>query len=382
MSGTPTRRALLAALGAGAFAGCLGESSGSATQESTETERSDTGSNTRTTSAPNVEEAPLPTAENRLPLPREPSSIRDSAVSGGPPKDGIPSIDNPSFIDVETASEWLDPSDPVFGVTRGEATKAYPQSILVSHEICNDVLDRTPVSVTYCPLTGTAMGFERGETTFGVSGRLVNNNLIMYDRASETWWPQVLSTSIPGPWNGDAEVESLSQFPVVWTTWKRWSDAHPETAVLSRDTGFASNYEGDPYGSYNPRSGYYRPDSEPMFPSMSEDDRLKSKRVVIGTRTAAGAAAFEKRALREQGVLHGSLGGRPVVAVYEPTLDTGYIYRNPGEVKYEYRDGRAVGEDGETYDPSELPGEKLLAFDAMWFAWSGFYPDTTLNAGS
>ncbi|WP_197431198.1 DUF3179 domain-containing protein [Halorubrum sp. CBA1125] len=310
----------------------------------------------------------------------DPADIRELAVSGGPPKDGIPSIDDPSFVSAEQASEWLDPGDPVFGVAGSDDRKAYPQSILVHHEICNDVVDGRAVSVTYCPLTGTAMGFERGETTFGVSGRLVNNNLIMYDRATETWWPQVLSTAIPGPWNEEPPIRSLSQFRVVWTTWERWRNAHPDTAVLSRDSGFANNYEYDPYGSYNPRSGYYEPDSEPLFQSLSGNDRLEPKQVVIGTRTPAGAAAFEKSTLRERNVIQGTLGERPVVAVYEPTLDTGYVFENPEAERFEYRDGRIVDESGETYDPTALPGARLLAFDAMWFAWSGFYPETSLYA--
>ncbi|WP_435186496.1 DUF3179 domain-containing protein [Halobellus sp. EA9] len=373
---TLTRRAVLAALGTGSVAGCLGGSRGGSAGDARE--RAANGSERNATTASSTGARPPPTTEERLPLPMQPGEIRDQAVSGGPPKDGIPSIDDPSFVESETASSWLAPGDPVFGVAASGETKAYPQSILVSHEICNDVVDDTPVSVTYCPLTGTAMGFRRGETTFGVSGRLVNNNLIMYDRATETWWPQVLATAVPGPWNGDPTVQSLSEFRVVWTTWRRWRETYPETLVLSRDTGFASNYDRDPYGSYNPRSGYYSPDSGTMFRSLSEDDRLEPKRVVIGTRTPEGAAAFEKEALRNRKVIHGTLGESPIVAAYEPTLDTGYVFRNPDETRYECRDGRIIDETGERHEPAALPGERLLAFDAMWFAWSGFYPDTSL----
>ncbi len=310
----------------------------------------------------------------------EPSSLRSEAVSGGPPKDGIPSIDDPSFISAGEASNWLDPGDPVFGLVTDGGAKAYPQSILVLHEICNDVVDGQPVSVTYCPLTGTAMGFERGETTFGVSGRLVNNNLIMYDRATETWWPQVLATAIPGPWNDSYTTRSLEEFRLVWTTWKRWSNRHPETEVLSRDTGFAKNYERDPYGSYNPRRGYYRPGSSPMFTSFSDDDRLEEKTVVIGTRTPEGAAAFEKDTLRAQGLVAGELGGEPILAVHDPALDTGYVYRNPEGRQFEHRDGQVVDASGTAHRPAALPLERTLAFDAMWFAWSGFYPETNLYA--
>ena len=102
-----------------------------------------------------------------------------------------------------------------------ETVKAYSQSIFVLYEICNHMVDNTPVSITYCPLTGTAIGFERGETTFGVSGRLVSNNLIKHDRATEAWWPQVLATSIPKPWNEDPPNRSLQEVRVIWTTWER-----------------------------------------------------------------------------------------------------------------------------------------------------------------
>ncbi|UWG47866.1 DUF3179 family protein [Halanaeroarchaeum sp. HSR-CO] len=370
-----TRRAVLAA-GVASLAGCLGRGPvGGAVNPSSTTPDDGTGLDGE---PPKGNPGGPPTAQDRLPLPGEPSSLRDRAVSGGPPKDGIPSIDSPAFVATDEASDWIDPSDPVFGLATGTETKAYPQSILVWHEICNDVVDGTPVSVTYCPLTGTAMGFARGETTFGVSGRLVNNNLIMYDRATETWWPQVLATAIPGPWNESPPIRSLREFRVVWTTWERWSTVHPHTKVLSRETGFAQRYGSDPYGSYNPRRGYYEPDSTPLFVSWGEDDRLPPKTVVIGTRAADGAAAFEKNALREGRRIEGNRGGSQLVATYDPHLDTGYVYENPSRAQFEVRDDTFVAESEDSFTAAELPLERTLAFDAMWFAWSGFYPETTL----
>jgi hypothetical protein len=366
-----TRRAVLAGLGAGVAgtAGCLGRGPAAGGSGSTPT------ASTPTTETGRV--GP-PTSDTALPLPSSPASIREQAVSGGPPKDGIPSIDDPAFESADEAAGRFDPGDPVFGVARGGEARAYPQSILVSHEICNDVVAGEPVSVTYCPLTGTAMGFERGDTTFGVSGRLVNNNLIMYDRATETWWPQVLATAVPGPWNEDPDTRSLAEFRVVWTTWERWSSTHPDTTVLSQDTGFAKNYDRDPYGSYNPRRGYYAPESSPMFASLSDDDTLPPKAVVLGARTPEGAVAFGKDRLRDDRLVAGALAGTPVLAVYDDALDTGYVYRNPDERDFEYDadDGTIEGPDGEVHDPDSLPLDRVLAFDAMWFAWSGFYPDT------
>jgi len=367
-----TRRAVLAGVGVACLAGCVGRRrSGENATTATET----AGREEQTTRG-----ASPPTRGEHLPLPMDPVSLRDRAVSGGPPKDGIPSIDDPNFVSAEAESVRLNPGDPVFGVTTGNTTKAYPQSILVQHEICNDTIDDTPVSVTYCPLTGTAMGFERGDTTFGVSGRLINNNLIMYDRATEAWWPQVLATSIPGPWKEEPPTRSLQEFRVVWTTWERWTSKHPETEVLSRDTGHARNYDYDPYGSYDPRRGYYSLREPPMFPALFEDDRLQPKDIVIGARTPGGAVAFQKHRLSEEKLVESTLDETPVLAVYEPDLHTGYVYRNPEQRQYEYEDGQIRDADGDTHPPEDLPLTRILAFDAMWFAWYGFYPDTTLYA--
>jgi hypothetical protein len=364
------RRAALAAIGTAVLAGCLGRDGNASPDRTTvrESERTPTAA-----SGP-------PTADETLPLTMAPDAIRQSAVSGGPPKDGIPSIDDPNFVPPDEAPSGLAPGDPVFGVAMGGEAKAYPQAILAHHEICNDTVDGTPVSVTYCPLTGTAMGFHRGGTTFGVSGRLFNNNLIMYDRATEAWWPQVLATSVPGPWNAAPGQQSLRQFPVVWTTWERWRRAYPETALLSRDTGYARNYDADPYGSYNPRKGYYAPDSSPMFSALSADDRLATKAVVIGARTRDGAVAFAKARLREDRLVKGAIGETPVVAAYDPDLDTAWVYRNPEEQSFEYRDGEVVDGDGNAAAPDSLPLDPIVAFDAMWFAWIGFYPETELHA--
>jgi hypothetical protein len=352
-----TRRqalASLASLGAVTLAGCIEGAGGEAGDGSGAT---------------------VPAADARLPLPMEPSALREAAVSGGPDKDGIPSIDDPSFIAPSEVS-FLADGDPVFGVVRDGVAKAYPQKILVHHEIVNDDLAGDPVSVTYCPLTGTALGFDRGGTTFGVSGRLVNDNLIMYDRATETWWPQILATAIPGPWNADPQTRSLREFRLIWTTWGRWRDQHPETRVLSRETGHPRNYARDPYGSYNPRDGYYA-GGAPLFPPLREDDRYGPKRVVMGARAPEGAVAFLKDSLREAGVLTGQLGDVPVLAVHDPRYDTGYVYRNPDEAAYEVVGGRVRGPTGENaFD--RLPLDRVHTFDAMWFAWTGFYPETNV----
>ena len=391
----PTRRQYLATVGAAAaLAGCFGSDDqgnydpggnggnggGNGDTGAPGNRGTDAGTGTTESGGPDGTGSafPFPTAEESLPLPTDASALRGEARSGGPPKDGIPSIDEPSFAGADGA-DFLDDGDPVFGVARDGAIKAYPQKILVQHEIVNDTLSGDPVAVTYCPLTGTVQGFERGETTFGVSGRLINNNLVMYDRETEAWWPQVLATSIPGPWNEDPPAVSLREFRLVWTTWGRWRDRYPDTRVLTTDTGYARNYGRDPYGTYNPKGGYYDARST-LFPRRNPDDRHHPKAVFMGARTPDGAVAFEKSTLLEEGTMTGELGGTPALAVADPRLSTGYVYLNPEDREFEHDGEAVVGADGTEHRPDELPLGRVHTFDAMWFAWSGFYPESNVYA--
>ncbi len=367
----PSRRDYLAGLAATSLAGLAG-CSGVVGTGADVAEDGPSETTTTTPDAPTSGSPPL--AEDPLTLGHTTTDLRGQMMEGGPGKDGIPSVDDPTFVgpgETEIADD-----DPVFGLTLGGDVRAYPQAVLVWHEVANDVVSGTPVSVTYCPLTGTAMGFYRGDTTFGVSGRLVNNNLVMYDRANDSRWPQVTGTAIQGPQEG----ESLQEFRLVWTTLGRWRDRHPDTRVLSTETGYARDYTRDPYGDYSPREGYYaRENATTLFSNLTEDDRLPEKAVVLGARTPEGAVAFEKDTLRDRAVLTADLAGEEVVAVYDAPLDTGYVYRTGGASVAAAGEGR-VGVGGETYPAADLPLDRVYAFDAMWFAWVGFYPETGLAA--
>jgi hypothetical protein len=373
--GPTSRRGFLtaaSAAAAGSLSGCIGGFTSAGVEG--ETDGGNDESQASTTEGRT--ERGIPLAGSQLPVEYDFAELRDEVRDGGPPKDGIPSIDEPSFWDADEAAAELDDRDVVFGLVRNDEVRAYPQKILAQHEIINDVVGGEAVSVTYCPLTGTAMGFRRGETEFGVSGDLVNNNLIMYDRETDSRWPQVLGTAISGEFEGD----SLQEFRLIWTRWAAWREVHPDTEVLSTDTGYARNYNNDPYGSYVPdRSGYYIRDST-LFPPLGNDDTFPNKHVVMGARTDEGRIAFEKDALRDGGLLSGPVGGTPHLAVYDPALDTAYVYRNPDGASFSYEagngDARVVAEDGTEHDPADLPLDRVYAFDAMWFAWSGFYPST------
>ncbi|GAA0196013.1 DUF3179 domain-containing protein [Halobaculum roseum] len=356
-----TRRRLLGALGVAgstALSGCVGGISG----------RGDGAITAGGASGPPQRDGPLY-------QPWDHETVREAVVDGGPGKDGIPSVDDPSFAPASESD--LADDEVVFGYAGAEDVKAYTQRVLVWHEVANDTLDGTPVAVTYCPLTGTAMGFERGETTFGVSGRLVNNNLVMYDRATDSRWPQLLATAVDGPLAGD----QLREFRLVWTTWGRWRETHPDTLVLTEETGYAKRYGSDPYGNYNPTSGYYG-GGGPLFASLDEgwaETLDEPKRVVIGARTAEGAVAFDKPSLRERGLLETAGDGDGddgLLAAYDPALDSSWVYRRgAGSVAPGDDEGQFVV-DGETHRAGDLPLEPVYAFDAMWHAWAGFYPET------
>lgn len=315
--------------------------------------------------------APFPTLPQGRLIPKAPADYTSAMLSGGPGKDGIPSIDSPQFWNIEDANAFLDDDDIVFGLVENGVVRAYPQKILVWHEIVNDVVGGVGLAVTYCPLTGTAIAFERGETEFGVSGRLVNSNLIMFDRDTDTWFPQVLAVGISGPHAGQALVER----PIAWTTWARWRAAFPNTEVLSSETGFFRNYGNDPYGGYNALSGYYLPQSSTIFPLMNDDDRFAPKTVFVGARTPDAAIAFRLESLREASRLETEVNGEIFTALYDERLDTGYMFRGKTDASATINGASAYDV---TWSGGDAP-EPVDAFQAMWFAMTAFYPETVVH---
>lgn len=292
----------------------------------------------------------LSSPEPNRAVPTELEGLTDAVVSGGPGKDGIPAIDRPRFVPASDA-DFLTGDQPVFGLDYRGEVRAYPQLVLVWHEIVNDVVADRPLSVTYCPLTGTVVGFHGPlgrELTFGTTGKLVNSNLLMYDRQTDSQWPQILGTAITGPLTG----HRLSTVPLVWTTWNAWRSAHPNTLVLSTDTGALRQYGSDPYGSYPRDRGYYA-SGDPIFPVQARDDRYPAKDVVVGVRAGDGRLAIHKGHLRRARTIETHSGGIPVRAHWDTQLDTARVEQHV----------RGAWESADY-------------LDAMWFAWYAFYPHT------
>lgn len=278
--------------------------------------------------------------------------LADAAVSGGPGKDGIPPIDDPQFAAADEI-DFLQDDDIVFGLEYGGEARAYPQPVLVWHEIVNDTFGDDHVSVTYCPLTGTTVGFtgtdERPDMTLGTTGDLVNSNLLMYDRDTDSEWPQVLGTAISGELKGQV----LRTIPLVWTTWRAWRAAHPDSRVLTTDTGALRDYHRDPYGSYREASGYYV-DEGTIFPVEPSDDTFGNKEVVLGVRGGDSQVAILKDRVREDGTVDAEVGGVSVRAEWDEALETARVVRADN-------------------------GEPADFMDAMWFSWYSFYPNTEVR---
>jgi hypothetical protein len=172
-------------------------------------------------------------------------------VSGGPPRDGIPSIDDPSFHRVAGETE-LEPREPVITLElEGEIPRAYPIRYLTWHEIVNDEVGGIPVAVTFCPLCNSGITFDRrtqaGVLEFGVSGKLRHSDMIMYDRETGSWWQQAVGEAIVGDLTG----MHLATLPSWMESWELYAQRNPDGLVMAQPTGFARDYGANPYVRYD-----------------------------------------------------------------------------------------------------------------------------------
>ena len=202
-------------------------------------------------------------------------------MSGGPPKDGIPSIDAPKFVTVNEMTD-LAASEPVIGLSINGDARAYPLRILTWHEIVNDVVGGVPVAVTYCPLCNAAIVFDRrveGEASeFGTTGKLRHSDLIMYDRATESWWQQFLGEAIVGERLGTR----LKVLPARLESWQNFAKRHPEGKVQVPNDSALRPYGANPYVGYDSASrpflylGGYPEGIEPMARVVAVGDQAWS----------------------------------------------------------------------------------------------------------
>ncbi|MFB6242077.1 MAG: DUF3179 domain-containing protein [Candidatus Nanosalina sp.] len=305
----------------------------------------------------------------------------DRLISGCRGMDCIPSIDNPEFRSASEV-EWLAGSDLVIGIERNGTAKAYPLRILNLHEIVNDEIAGEPVAVTYCPLCRSGLAYSRqvGNRTleFGVSGKLYNANLVMYDRQTETYWSQIKGEAIVGP----LVPEKLDLVSSQITEWEGWRKENPGSLVLSRNTGI---YPASSYGS-SPYTGYQSSESV-GFGVDEVDDRLPSKELVYGIAIGGEAKAYTEEKIRREDLIQDTVGGIPVVLV-EDQASGGIkaFMRRKGNrtLNLTLKNGRIVDQEGELW---RFSGEKSSGNEKLpeigthgiyWFAWSKFHPETSV----
>src|SRR5918994_239454 len=281
--------------------------------------------------------------------------------SGGPPRDGIPPIDEPKFVTVAAADEEIAGREPVILFEHRGEVRVYPINILIWHEIVNDKIGGTPVAVTFCPLCNTSIVFDRrvgGETLdFGTTGKLRNSDLVMWDRQTQSWWQQFGGEGLVGRYAG----ERLEQLPARILGWGEVKRTFPEARVLSRDTGHDRSYGQNPY------EGYDDVDTPPFFGAANaDDDRLPPKERVVYIERGEDAVVVPFPVLQRERELEVEVGGEQLVVRWRKgvasALDSGDIEK-----------GREVG-------AAEVRRDgKLVPFDQpFWFAVAAFRPDARI----
>jgi hypothetical protein len=320
-----------------------------------------------------------PTPEWLIPI----NEVRD----GGPGKDGIPSIDSPNFVSLnDPLASYVKDLDLVIGVVKGNTARAYPHKIMDWHEIVNDEINGECLAINYCPLTGTAFGWEGvaggSKSEFGVSGLLYNANLILYDRNTNSNWSQLKLQCV----NGSLISTEPELVNIVETTWANWKILYPDTEVLSLDTGFSRDYSLYPYGSYRTDHGYFIFPVTPLNPALPYKERVYA----IIDDDLAKIYQFSKfingRVVQEtfNGKDYLIIGNEHLIEAFELTgdyknltFDYGLVFIEEDGGFFKDNEGNVWSAFGEALSGPRT-GERLTPSKSVvsyWFAIGAFYPD-------
>lgn len=316
-------------------------------------------------------------------------------------RDGIPSIDSPTFYSVSDAPPYLADDEPVLSLDVNGEKKAYPLSILIKHEIVNDRIGGVPVAVTFCPLCNSAIVFDRtvdGVTLeFGVSGNLRFSDLLMWDRQTESWWQQITGEAIVGELTGS----KLSFIPAPLVSWREFRVAFPGGKVLARDSDSGVNYDSPSY------VGYDSPYSYPNLLNRPADVRMPSLVRVVGLTVADLDVAYPFPVLAQRPIYHDSVNGTELVVFFaDGTLSpfpgpentekrvvgsTGVFLPVVDGESLEFRSKEGLIVDKQTGSTWNILGhavdgpltgadlEPVLHGNHFWFAWAAFKPDTLIR---
>jgi len=304
---------------------------------------------------------------------------------GGPGRDGIPALENPGFVSVEDEFSLLD-GDLILGYKNGDDIRAYQHIILDWHEIINDNVGDVSIAITYCPLTGTGIGWNRiingNETTFGVSGLLYNTNLIPFDRGTRSNWAQILNESVNGQLLGE-KVELIS---LVETDWKTWRTMYPTSKVLSLNTGFSRTYGIYPYVDYKTNNNFF------LFP-VPKDDRLSLKERILAVIDGTDARAYRFVDLAAENLVRDTFKGKEYLVVGNESFMVSFeLDTNSNGLQFDYvfNGSEIILQDNENNEwnifgeavSGPRSGERLKsssAFMGYWFSIPAFYSTDIYN---
>lgn len=273
----------------------------------------------------------------------------------------------------------------MIGVEVNGRWRAYPFQILVWHELVNETFDGVPLLISYCPLCGSAIVFRReidGQAVkFGVSGKLYNSDLLMYDRKTDSLWSQLSGTAVTGELTG----YQLELYPSRLMTWGNWRALYPDSEVLTRATGHERDYDNPPYGGYEASSALW-------FSVSAVDERLPPKARVTGVAIDDSTfGAYPDDDVRTLGPVNDELGGVPLLVVADAASGDVRVFERTVDgraLSFELQSDALV--DRETgshwsFDGVALDGPltstvliELTPIKAFWFAWYAFHQQTAL----
>jgi len=309
---------------------------------------------------------------------------------GGPGRDGIPALLTPPKIDAVSAS-YLGDADLVIAVKIGGEVHVYPHQILDWHEIINDEIGGEAFAVTYCPLTGSGVGWDRDvnglRTTFGVSGLLYNTNLIPYDRATGSNWSQMGLKCV----NGSLLGTDPALIHVVETNWQTLKEMFPNSRVVSTATGFAKPYGSYPYGDYRTNHGRL------IFPISNDDSRLPRKDRVLGIIAGSQTRVYPITAFPAAvTIFNDTFNGQEIVVVGSSVKNFAVAFTREIDgitLSFESMENSFPAlmrdNEGTSYDifgygiDGPRAGQRLtpaVSFISYWFAWGTFYPGAEIKS--
>lgn len=315
----------------------------------------------------------------------------NQVFDGGPGRDGIPALDNPATVPASEGGFLIDP-ELVLGYYDGENAIAYPHQILDWHEIANDQLNNFSYAITYCPLTGTGIGWNRTvngtELNFGVSGLLFNNNLIPFDRDTRSNWSQMRLDCV----NGSRRGSEIETFQLVETRWSSWKEMYPNTTVVSTNTGVDRPYGTYPYGDYRIN------ENNLLFPLSLDDRRLNRKERVHGliieneakvyrfsSFSSGGVSLINDNFNNEEVVIVGNTARNFIVSFYRRLTESesprNFTALDEKNVILADNLGNKWDIFGYAVEGPDK-GKRLRntkSFMGYWFAWGTFYPNVEIH---